>query len=156
MALQIGRYGDVLKTSCFNVLRTSLGDLHWGYIGDRMGTCIGSLLGTSSGRSWDVILPTGCLFLKLIKNIFVYDDVLFHDGVLCHKETSPLICFINEWTSFYIRGTSTMNDLTKKVKFCYQVFCTADKLNTFKLLKKSTISPKRIMVLCCVGNYEQF
>ena len=122
MALQIERYGDVLKTSCFNVLRTSLGDLRWGYI----------------------------------KNIFVYDDVLFHDGVLCHKETSPLICFINEWTSFYIRGTSTMNDLTKKVKFCYQVFFTADKLNTFKLLKKSTISPKRIMVLCCVGNYEQF
>ena len=35
-------------------------------------------------------------------------------------------------------------------------FVDADNLNTFKLLIKNTISPKRIMVLCCVVNSEQF
>ena len=35
-------------------------------------------------------------------------------------------------------------------------FVAADNLKTFKLLNKNTISPKRIMVLCCVVNFKQF
>ena len=67
-----------------------------------------------------------------------------------------MICSANEWTSFYMIGTPTMNELTKKVQFVIKFFVAAGKLNTFKLLNKNTMSPKRIMVLCCVVNFEQF
>ena len=30
-------------------------------------------------------------------------------------KNSPLICSANEWTGSYVLGTSTMNELTKKV-----------------------------------------
>ena len=53
-------------------------------------------------------------------------------------------------------GTPAMNELTKKVQFVIKFFVAAGKLNTFKLLNKNTMSPKRIMVLCCVVNFEQF
>ena len=49
-----------------------------------------------------------------------------------------------------------MNELTKMVQFVIKVFVAANKLNTLKLLNKNTISPKRIMVLYCVVNFEQF
>ena len=74
MALHIVQYGnvrrmllwDVLRTSYFNVLRafvedvlrTSVRDVPWRYIEDHMETSIGRLLGTSSGRPRDVILPS--------------------------------------------------------------------------------------------------
>ena len=75
MALHIGQYGDVprtlrwyvlrtlylnvLRTSVEDVLRTSIGDIPWRYIEDHMGTSIGRLLMTSSGRPRDLILPSG-------------------------------------------------------------------------------------------------
>ena len=37
-----------------------------------------------------------------------------------------------------------MNELTKKVKFVIKFFDAADKLNTFRLLNKSTINLKPI------------
>ena len=39
-------------------------DVPWRYIEDHMGTSMGRLLGTSSGRHWDLILPSG-LFQSL-------------------------------------------------------------------------------------------
>ena len=66
MALHIEQYGDILRTlhwdilrmSYFNALRTSVadilrtlvGDVPWRYLEDHMGTSIGGLLSTSSGR----------------------------------------------------------------------------------------------------------
>ena len=55
MVLHIGMYGDVLRTSYFNVLQTlvedvlrkSEGDVPWRYIEDHMGTSLGRLLGMS-------------------------------------------------------------------------------------------------------------
>ena len=35
---------------------------------------------------------------------------LFHDGGLYHIETSALIYIANQWTSFYMIGTSVMRD----------------------------------------------
>ena len=55
-----------------------------------------------------------------------------------------------EWTSFYMIGTSAMKELTKKF------FITADKLNTFSLLNKYTISPKPLIVLFCFVNLSNF
>ena len=55
---------------------------------------------------------------------------------------------------FYMIGNPVMNKLTKKVQFAIKYFVAADKLKTFKLLNKNTISPKRIMFLCCVVNFE--
>ena len=52
------------------------------------------------------------LFLELIKNFLVY---LVHVGGLYQKNPSQLTCSGNEWTSFYMIGTSAMNELTKKV-----------------------------------------
>ena len=67
LALHIGQYGDVprmlrwyvLRTLVEDVLRTSIGDIPWRYIEDHMGTSIGRLLMTPSGRPRDVILPSG-------------------------------------------------------------------------------------------------
>ena len=42
----------------------------------------------------------------------------FHDGGLYHKETSPLICRANQWSGYYITGTSVMKELYK-VYLCY-------------------------------------
>ena len=36
---------------------------------------------------------------------------LFHDGVRYHIETSPLICFANQWTGFYMITASVMKEL---------------------------------------------
>ena len=79
MALQIGKYGDVLstlswevlRTSYLNVLRmliedvlrTSVRDITWRYIEDYIGTSIGRPLGTCPGLPWNVgnigsILPS--------------------------------------------------------------------------------------------------
>ena len=37
--------------------------------------------------------------------------LIFHDGDLCHIETSPLIFRGNQWTGFYMIGTSVMKEL---------------------------------------------
>ena len=36
---------------------------------------------------------------------------LFHDGGFYHIETSPLTCKANQWTGFYMIGTSVMKEL---------------------------------------------
>ena len=52
----------------------------------------------------------------------------FHDEGPYHRETSPLICCSNQWTGFYMIGTSDMNELniylsvTGKAEFPIQVF----------------------------------
>ena len=46
---------------------------------------------------------------------------LFYDGWPYHTETSPLICRANQWTSFYMIGTSVMKELRYaliKSSFC--------------------------------------
>ena len=45
--------------SYFNGLRTSIGDVPWHYTEDHIGTSIGRLLGVSSGRPQNLILPSG-------------------------------------------------------------------------------------------------
>ena len=71
MAFHIGHYGDVLRTSYFSVERALAGDAPWHYIEDHMGTFIGRLLGTFSGRPRDVILRSGdTLFYFLRFNPF--------------------------------------------------------------------------------------
>ena len=39
------------------------------------------------------------------------DQKLFHNGGRYHIETSPLICFANQWAGFYTIGTSVMKEL---------------------------------------------
>ena len=38
---------------------------------------------------------------------------LFHDGGHCDIETSPLICFANQWTDFYVITAPVMKELRK-------------------------------------------
>ena len=50
-----------------DVLRTSASDVPWSYIEAHIGTSIGRLSGTSSGRPRDVILPSesiGTIFMN--------------------------------------------------------------------------------------------
>ena len=80
MALHIGWYGevlrtlhwDILRTSCYNVPRTSVedilrlpvGDVPWRYIKNHLRTPIGRLLATSSGRDfaeWVNIKTFSCI-----------------------------------------------------------------------------------------------
>ena len=44
-------------------------------------------------------------------------QVLFsHDGDFCHTESSPLIFGKNQWTGFYVIGTSPMKKLILTIK----------------------------------------
>ena len=45
-----------------------------------------------------------------------FSRYLFHDGGPYHIETSPLICIANEWTGFYMIGTTIMKELTNFTK----------------------------------------
>ena len=38
---------------------------------------------------------------------------LFHAGDPYHIETSPFICRANQWTGFYVIGTSVMEELNE-------------------------------------------
>ena len=71
-------------------------------------------------------------------------------------ETSPLICSEKEWTSFSMIGNSVMNELKNELELVIKVFVAAGKLNTFRFLNENTITWKRIMVLYCLVNFEQF
>ena len=44
------------------------------------------------------------------------EDYLFHEGGPYHIETSPLICRANQWTGFYIIGTSVLKQLIASLK----------------------------------------
>ena len=44
-------------------------------------------------------------------------QLLFHDGGPYHIETSPMICRGNQWTRFYMIGTSVMKELDFFVLF---------------------------------------
>ena len=43
---------------------------------------------------------------------------LFQDGGPCNLETSPLICSANQWTGFYMFGTSVIKELMGNFIFC--------------------------------------
>ena len=67
----VGRPQDVKFQRPKDVGRGRLQDvgreLPWGYIEDHIGTSIRCLLGTSSERPWEVILPNGLLLIYMIK-----------------------------------------------------------------------------------------
>ena len=46
---------------------------------------------------------------------------LFHDRGPSYTETSPLICSVNQWTGFYIIGTSVMKVLTQNSLRLFQM-----------------------------------
>ena len=39
----------------------------------------------------------------------------FHDRGSYHIETSPLLCSANQWTGFYMKGTSVMKDIMRQL-----------------------------------------
>ena len=45
--------------------------------------------------------------------------LLLHDGRPYHVETNPLICKANQWTGFYMIGTSVMNDLISNLQLIH-------------------------------------
>ena len=44
----------------------------------------------------------------------------FHAGGPCHIEISPLICAANQWTKFYMIGTSVMKELIEYLIFVHR------------------------------------
>ena len=44
-------------------------------------------------------------------NFKLFAVKLFHDIGSYHIETSPLICYANQWTGFYMIGTYVMKQL---------------------------------------------
>ena len=60
-------------------------------------------------------------FLRLLKSFETegsfsskwvkYPFKTFHGGGPCHIETSPLICWANQWTGFYMVGITVMKEL---------------------------------------------
>ena len=52
-----------------------------------------------------------CLKLSIHYALLQEPLELFHDGGSYHIETSPLICRANQWTGFYMIGTSAMKEL---------------------------------------------
>ena len=58
-----------------------------------------------------------------IVNSFKY----FHDGGPYHIETSPLIYKANQWTGFYIIGTSVMKELNSNHLYVVSNTLSTDK-----------------------------
>ena len=56
----------------------------------------------------------GTITKKLIQNISAIILEFFHDGGPYHIETSTLICKTNQWTGFYMIGTSIVKELNCK------------------------------------------
>ena len=56
---------------------------------------------------------------RLVWYLHVQTIQFFHDGSFYHIKTSPLICSSNQWTGFYMTGTSVMKKLNqeKHIKF---------------------------------------
>ena len=48
---------------------------------------------------------------SILYSIIQYIIQLFNEGILFHIETSPLIYCANQWTGFYMIGTSIMKEL---------------------------------------------
>ena len=46
-----------------------------------------------------------------VKLHIAWTTTLFHDESPYHVETSPFICFANQWTGFYTTGTTVMKEL---------------------------------------------
>ena len=66
-------------------------------------------------------LPTSCNIFwsyqfsqKQCKWRYQQSLKLFHDGDPYHIETSPLVCFPNQWTGLYMVGTSVIKELKTK------------------------------------------
>ena len=49
-------------------------------------------------------------------DFFFFQIQHFHDGGPYYIETSPLICFVNQWTDFYVIGISVMQVNGLKLK----------------------------------------
>ena len=65
---------------------------------------------------------------------------LFHDGGPYHIETSPLICSPNQWTGFYMIGTSVM-------KKCIVQNHNRNTRSAFKIYSKTTKTPEHVSVI---------
>ena len=50
-------------------------------------------------------------FVFCVQEIVLVCFYFFHDGGLYHIETIPLIRHANQWTSFYMMGTTVMKEL---------------------------------------------
>ena len=77
-----------------------------------------SIFSSLTRYKFDVSTVVGwnSIFLPVIAIMvwFFYSWILiylFHDGDPYHVETSPLICIANQWTGFYMMGTSFMKEL---------------------------------------------
>ena len=84
LTLHIVHYGDVLRTSYFNVqrtsikdvLRTSAGDVPWRYMKDYMGTSIGHLLGSGIFRA-GLFVETVSVASKILSHIILESTIIF-------------------------------------------------------------------------------
>ena len=54
-----------------------------------------------------------CFSGAVIQNLGYFGLYIFHDGGSYHTRTSPLIYKANQWTGFYVIGTSAMTELKK-------------------------------------------
>ena len=80
---------------------------------------------------------------------------LFHDGGFYHIETSPLTCKANQWTGFYMIGTSVMKELKLKIGWLkVQLRAIANETSLCVFLKKVLLYAKAIRFLAAViANY---
>ena len=63
---------------------------------------------------------------------------LFHDGGRYHIETSPLICYANQWTGFSMITASVMKELMKREIYNFLF----DKFNVY-LLQTRPLIPRK-------------
>ena len=57
-----------------------------------------------------------CARVSILVSILPDSIELFHGGDPYHKETSPLVCFANQWTGFYMIRISVMKELKQEMK----------------------------------------
>ena len=96
----------------------------------------------------------------LLKGLLKHKNKLLHDGSPYHTETSPVICFANQWTGFYVIGTTVMKAL--KTKIIAMAFSSSELLKRVRetgfsltLYCKITLSNhSKMLESCLLGHFH--
>ena len=66
-------------------------------------------------KNEDIYFFKPYFLLKSKREFFILILLFFHDGDLYHMDTSPLTCFANHWSGFFMIGSSAMKELKRRI-----------------------------------------
>ena len=108
------------------------------------------------------------LWTTTFTKFYAVHSQLFHNAVPYHIETSPLICYANQWSGFYMIGISVIKELKTfsrilktsvqlvKILEIRKLSCQLKNHNKkILILRRFQISSLKGAVLYLIANFEQ-